>query len=189
MSTGGISWFKRIGIGGRLFLAFVLISSITIVASGLATNTYLQLSERLLLLKHQDIPGLDAAARLNDKSRLIVATAPLLVTSDSNFSRLKAMEALSEAISEMDELMRNLPDYNRYFRELIAQIHNSLALLNQSVDLFAYLFNDIWIRRQHGYDLLLACTEAHTKVQHLTGLPFDAAFICDPLMKVCPRIF
>ena len=94
MTTGGFPWLNRIGIGGRLFLALVLISSITIVASGLATNTYLLLSERLLLLKHQYIPGLDAAARLNDKSRLIVATAPLLVTSDSNFSRQKAMDAL-----------------------------------------------------------------------------------------------
>lgn len=134
MGTSNISWLKNMGIGGRLFLAFVLISSITIIASGLATNTYLQLRERLLLLKLQDIPGLDAAARLNDKSRLIVATAPLLVTSDSNFSRLKAMEELNIAIDDMDTLMRNLPDYNSYFRELIVQIHNGLALLNQSVE-------------------------------------------------------
>jgi two-component system C4-dicarboxylate transport sensor histidine kinase DctB len=34
----------------------------------------------------------------------------------------------------MDMLMRNLPDYNSYFRELIVQIHNGLALLNQSVE-------------------------------------------------------
>jgi len=128
------SWLKHIGIGGRLFLAFVLISSITIIASGLATNTYLQLRERLLLLKHQDIPGLDAAARLNDKSRLIVATAPLLVTGDSTISRLKAMDELTKSIDEMDALMRNLPDYNSYFRELIMQIRNGLALLNQSVE-------------------------------------------------------
>jgi two-component system C4-dicarboxylate transport sensor histidine kinase DctB len=127
-------WLRNIGIGGRLFLAFVLISSITIVASGLSTNTYLQLSDRLLLLQYQDIPGLDAAARLNDKSRLIVATAPLLVTSDASISREKTMNALSAAISEMDALMRNLPDYNRYFLELITQIKNSLTLLNQSVE-------------------------------------------------------
>jgi two-component system C4-dicarboxylate transport sensor histidine kinase DctB len=127
-------WLRNIGIGGRLFLAFVLISSITIVASGLATNTYLQLSDRLLSLKLQDIPGLDAAARLNDKSRLIVATAPLLVTSDASISRENTMNALSSAISEMDALMRNLPDYNRYFLELITQIKNSLTLLNQSVE-------------------------------------------------------
>ena len=62
-------WVRHLGIGGRLFLAFVLISSITIVASGLATNTYLQLRDKLQLLQHQDIPGLDAAARLNDNSR------------------------------------------------------------------------------------------------------------------------
>ena len=128
------SWLKHIGIGGRLFLAFVLISSITLFASALTTNTYLQLRERLLLLKHQDIPWLDAAAKLNDKSRLIVATAPLLMTSDSNFSRLKAMQELSVAINDMDILMRNLPDYDSYFRELIVQIHNGLTLLNQSVE-------------------------------------------------------
>lgn len=133
MNIPSFYWLRHIGIGGRLFLAFVLISSITIVASGLATNTYLQLSDRLLLLKHQDIPGLDAAARLNDKSRLIVATAPLLVTSDSKTSREKAMSALQIAISDMDALMKNLPDYNRYFLELITQIQNSLTLLNQSV--------------------------------------------------------
>ncbi|QUX94709.1 histidine kinase [Marinomonas sp. CT5] len=127
-------WLRNIGIGGRLFLAFVLISSITIVASGLATNTYLQLSDRLLLLKYQDIPGLDAAARLNDKSRQIVANAPLLVTSDASISREKTMKELNAAINEMDALMRNLPDYNRYFLELITQIQNSLALLNQSVE-------------------------------------------------------
>ena len=134
MGRSSKSWLKHIGIGGRLFLAFVLISSITILASGLSTNTYLQLRERLLLLKHQDIPGLDAAARLNDKSRLIVATAPLLVTGESTFSRLKAMDELTKSIDEMDTLMRNLPGYNSYFRELIMQIYNGLALLYQSVE-------------------------------------------------------
>ena len=125
---------RHLGIGGRLFLAFFLISSITIIASGLATNTYLQLSDRLLLLKQQDIPGLDAAARLNDKSRLIVATAPLLVTNDANIVRLKAMATLNEAIKDMDALMRNLPEYNHYFLELIRQIQNNLVLLNQNVE-------------------------------------------------------
>jgi two-component system C4-dicarboxylate transport sensor histidine kinase DctB len=63
-----------------------------------------------------------------------VATAPLLVTSDASISRENTMNALSDAISEMDALMRNLPDYNRYFLELITQIKNSLTLLNQSVE-------------------------------------------------------
>ena len=56
------------------------------------------------------------------------------MTSDSNFSRLQAMQELSVAIDEMDSLMRSLPDYNSYFRELIVQIHNGLTLLNQSVE-------------------------------------------------------
>lgn len=44
------------------------------------------------------------------------------------------MSELTTAINEMDQLMRNLPDYNRYFLELITQIQNSLTLLNQSVE-------------------------------------------------------
>ncbi|MEH6442612.1 MAG: ATP-binding protein [Oceanospirillaceae bacterium] len=124
----------RLGVGGRLFLALVLISSITIIASGLSTRTFLDLRNQLHLLEQQDITGLDAAARLNDKSRLIVATAPILVTAESNILRDQAMFKLDVAITDMDLLMRNLPDYDNYFRELIAQIKNNLILLNQSVD-------------------------------------------------------
>ncbi len=129
-----ISWLQRFGIGGRLFLAFVLISSITLLVSALSTQTYLHLRDQLHLLEKQDIPGLDAAARLNDKSRLIVAMAPLLVTAESNLLRRQTMQKLNTAIASMDSLMRNLPAYDHYFRELIAQIKNSLLLLNQSVE-------------------------------------------------------
>jgi len=144
----------RLGIGGRLFLAFVLISSITIVASGLSTSTFLDLRNRLHLLEQQDIAGLDAAARLNDKSRLIVATAPILVTAESNLLRRQAMQELNEAITSMDKLMRNLPDYDNYFRELIAQINNSLILLNQSVERRQQLHQELLEESQHIYPLL-----------------------------------
>jgi len=144
----------RLGIGGRLFLAFVLISSITIVASGLSTSTFLDLRNRLHLLGQQDIAGLDAAARLNDKSRLIVATAPILVTAESNLLRRQAMQELNDAITSMDKLMRNLPDYDNYFRELIAQINNSLILLNQSVERRQQLHQELLEESQHIYPLL-----------------------------------
>ncbi|MCL6417434.1 ATP-binding protein [Aestuariirhabdus sp. Z084] len=144
---------RRLGIGGRLVLAFVLISSITVVASGVATNTYLGLSDRLLSFEQQDVPGLDAAARLNDRSRLIVATAPLLMTSDSALARDKLMQALNRAIDEMDRLMRNLPEYNRYFTELIVQINNSLLLLEQSVERQEQLRRALDLQSRNAFDL------------------------------------
>ncbi|NQZ30934.1 MAG: GHKL domain-containing protein [Oceanospirillaceae bacterium] len=134
MKKQKMRWLPHLGIGGRLFLAFVLISSITILVSVLSAHTFLNLRDKLQLLQQQDIPGLEAAARLNDKSRLIVATAPLLVTAESNVLRQQAMAQLSDAISSMDVLMRNLADYDHYFRELIAQISNSVNLLYQSVE-------------------------------------------------------
>jgi len=128
-----LRWLLHLGIGGRLFLAFVLISSITILVSVLSAQTFLDLRDKLQLLQQQDIPGLEAAAKLNDKSRLIVATAPLLVTTESNLKRQQVMSELSAAIVSMDFLMRDLADYDHYFRELIAQISNSVNLLYQSV--------------------------------------------------------
>lgn len=138
----------RLGVGGRLFLALVLISSITIVASGLSTQTSLDLRNRLHLLEQQDITGLDAAAKLNDKSRLIVATAPILVTAESNLLRRQAMRELDTAITQMDVLMRNLPDYDNYFRELIAQISNNLVLLNQSVEQQQQIHRELAVKLQ-----------------------------------------
>ena len=160
----------RLGIGGRLFLAFVLISSITIVASGLSTNTFLDLRNRLHLLGQQDIAGLDAAAKLNDKSRLIVATAPILVTAESNLLRRQAMQKLNNAIASMDLLMRNLPDYDNYFRELIAQINNSLILLNQSVEHREELHQQLLQESQHIYPLL---KQINSRLQQYPQWPAD----------------
>jgi len=134
MTKLNIRRLAHLGIGGRLFLAFVLICAITILVSVLSAQTFLNLRDKLQLLQQQDIPGLEAAARLNDKSRLIVATAPLLVTAESNIKRQQAMTQLSAAITSMDLLMRHLADYDHYFRELMAQISNSVNLLYQSVE-------------------------------------------------------
>jgi two-component system C4-dicarboxylate transport sensor histidine kinase DctB len=134
MNIFNMRWLWRLGIGARLFFALVLISSITMLASGLTANTYQSLRDQLQVLQQQDIPELEAAAKLNDKSRIIVATAPLLVTAESNFFRKQAMQQLENSINSMDVLMRNLAGYDYYFRVLIAQISNSLNLLYQSVE-------------------------------------------------------
>lgn len=146
-------WLPHLGIGGRLFLAFVLISSMTILVSVLSAHTFLNLRDKLQLLQQQDIPGLEAAARLNDKSRLIVATAPLLVTAESNLLRRQAMMRLEGAITSMDLLMRNLPDYDHYFRELIAQISNSVNLLDQSVERREQLHREQLLQSQQIFPL------------------------------------
>lgn len=158
-----LNWLHRLGIGGRLFLAFVLISSITILVGSLSTNTHLNLRDQLHRLSQQDIPGLDAATKLNDISRLIVATAPVLVTADSNTLRRQAMSELNTAISKMDRLMSNLPGYDHYFRELIAQINNSLNLLNQSVERRELLHQNLLTQSQRVYPLFL---DTITQLKH-----------------------
>jgi len=169
MNLQRFNWLGRIGIGGRLFLAFALIASMTVLVSSLSTNTHLKLRDKLNLLAQQDIPGLEAAAKLNNISRLLVAKAPVLVTADSNLRRQQAMTELNLAIADMDMLMSSLPDYDHYFRELIAQINNSLILLNQSVERRDQLHQHLLEQLQQVYPLfeqLIANLQQRSASQH-----------------------
>lgn len=125
---------RHLGIGGRLALAFALIAAITLLAAGLARRTTTGLEQQLDILRNADISVLTTAALLNDTSRQIVATLPLVVAAESAYNRREAKQDLDRALGSMDRLMGDLPDYDNYFREISSQIGNSVSLLNQAVE-------------------------------------------------------
>ncbi len=120
------------GMGIRLALAMAILSLTTLIVSGLSSYTFSDISTRLEHLNNYDLKSLDYAAKLNDKVRLIISTAPLLGTADSSASRNDAMKEIDTAISEMNRVMEQFPDYHNYFKNIITQIGNSLSLLFQS---------------------------------------------------------
>ncbi|WP_224055916.1 sensor histidine kinase [Vibrio penaeicida] len=120
------------GMGVRLALAMAILSLTTLIVSGLSSYTFLDINTRLEHLNNNDLKALDYAAKLNDKVRLIIATAPLLGTADSSVSRNHAMEEINRAIVEMNHVMAQFPDYHNYFKNIITQIGNSLSLLYQN---------------------------------------------------------
>jgi len=125
---------RQLGIGGRLALAFALITAMTLVAAGLARQTSSTLEQQLDELRSNDIGVLTTAARLNDTSRQVVAAVPLMVTGDSAYSRQEAKEELDRALQQMEQLMLDLPDYDHYFRDISSQISNSVSLLYAAVE-------------------------------------------------------
>lgn len=125
-------WFNWKGIELRLVLALAMLSMTTIFLSAFSSVTFDILNQRLVELKEQEIPALDNAARLNDRVREVITTSSQISGAESNLEREQAMLKIEQAISEMKGIMVQFPDYHSYFKDLIAQVHNSLSLLYQS---------------------------------------------------------
>ncbi|MEH6530853.1 MAG: ATP-binding protein [Photobacterium frigidiphilum] len=124
--------FKWKGIELRLVLALAMLSMTTLFLSGISSFTFNDLNQRLVALKESDIPALEQAARLNDMVRIIITTSSELSEAESNIERDQAMEKIEHAILTMDNIMIQFPEYHSYYKDLIAQVSNSLSLLFQS---------------------------------------------------------
>ncbi|WP_227876318.1 sensor histidine kinase [Photobacterium frigidiphilum] len=124
--------FKWKGIELRLVLALAMLSMTTLFLSGISSFTFNNLNQRLVALKESDIPALEQAARLNDMVRIIITTSSELSEAESNIERDQAMEKIEHAILTMDNIMIQFPEYHSYYKDLIAQVSNSLSLLFQS---------------------------------------------------------
>ncbi|MGF1754727.1 ATP-binding protein [Vibrio makurazakiensis] len=125
-------WFGWKGIEQRLVLALAMLSMTTIFLSVVSTFTFSDLNQRLVDLKESEIPALDQAARLNDMVRVIIVASSQLSDAESNLERKQFLQRIEEAIAVMDGIMVQFPEYHSYFKDLIAQVHNSLSLLYQS---------------------------------------------------------
>lgn len=125
-------WFGWKGIEQRLVLALAMLSMTTIFLSVVSTFTFNDLNQRLVELKESEIPALDQAARLNDMVRVIIVASSQLSDAESNLERKQFLQRIEEAIAVMDGIMVQFPEYHSYFKDLIAQVHNSLSLLYQS---------------------------------------------------------
>jgi two-component system, NtrC family, C4-dicarboxylate transport sensor histidine kinase DctB len=128
----GKTMFKWKGIELRLVLALAMLSMTTLFLSGISSFTFSDLNQRLVALKESDIPALEQAARLNDMVRIIITTSSELSEAESNIERNQAMEKIEHAILTMDNIMIQFPEYHSYYKDLIAQVSNSLSLLFQS---------------------------------------------------------
>ncbi len=105
---------------------------------------------------------------MNDKVRLIITSSSQLSEADSNIERKQAMEKIERAIDEMDQIMIQFPDYHSYYKEMIAQVSNSLSLLHQSENESQQLNLELRDLLEGFYPLLKQAT------QSLDQLPDEA---------------
>jgi len=98
----------RFGIRGRLFLAFGMIASISVLSSIIAWVAYTGLGQSLERIVDTDIPAISLASDLAEKGGVITATAPILAAADDEQVRSEAWDRMAATLKEMDSLVKIL---------------------------------------------------------------------------------
>jgi len=128
----------RFGIRVRLFLAFVAVATLSVVACALGWLSYDRLGGTLDEFAESHLPALGVAAKLAEEGGAIIATAPILAGSrtedemdairDALGRRLSTLRALTDAIEGgvpglrpvVDSLGRNLAELDGTVRQRLA---------------------------------------------------------------------
>ncbi|MFL7012721.1 sensor histidine kinase [Enterovibrio norvegicus] len=156
------------GIELRLVMALSMLSMTTLFLFVVSSFTFTDLNQRLEELKESEIPALEQAARLNDMVRVIITTSSKIGDAESNIERKQAMEKIEQAILVMDGIVVEFPEYHAYFKDLIAQVNNSLSLLFQSEVESEHLNKELGYLLEGFYPLLQQAS------QSLDQLPEDS---------------
>ena len=100
-----MSVLQKFGIRGRMFFAFGVIASVTIITSVIAWIAYERLGNSVRQIARKDIVAVSLAAELAEKGGAITATAPALVAAANESERMRDWAALSQTLLKMDALV------------------------------------------------------------------------------------
>ncbi|HDO51703.1 MAG TPA: histidine kinase, partial [Rhizobiales bacterium] len=99
---------QKFGIRGRMFFAFGVIASVTIVTSVIAWIAYERLGNSVQQIARNDITAVSLAAELAAKGGAITATAPSLVAAVSESERRRDWDALAGILRKMEALVERI---------------------------------------------------------------------------------
>ncbi|WP_142846798.1 ATP-binding protein [Telmatospirillum sp. J64-1] len=95
----------RFGIRTRLFLAFATVASMSVLAGIVGWLSYDRLSRNLEQIADIHLPALDLAAQLAETGGAIIATAPILLTVQSEDQRVQIRRSIDRRLGQLAHLI------------------------------------------------------------------------------------
>ena len=140
----------RIGIRGRLFLAFGAVAAMTVAASVIGWISYARLGSGLDRVVRTNIPAMQLVTELAEKGAIITGMAPALAVAPDEPERERIWRVLSQNLKRMDTLLGTVgvpvPSAalvaQGKLAELIAALTSTLRELDENVR------RRLWYRRQ-----------------------------------------
>jgi len=100
--NAGISWY-RLGLRGRLFMAFGVVAALTVLASGSAIISYDSLGRSLGAISEKSLPEITRASEVARAAGDVAAAAPRLLAATDQAERDHAAGILTAARQELKQ--------------------------------------------------------------------------------------
>jgi methyl-accepting chemotaxis protein len=98
----------RLGLGGKLFLAFGTVAMLTVLASGVAVISYQDVGRTLDGITGSSFPAMNLSVRLEQSSTELVSAAPTLFAAETPAERETAVKALEASQHNLEDAMTAL---------------------------------------------------------------------------------
>jgi adenylate cyclase len=130
----------RLGVRGRLLLAFFGISAFAVLGAAVAFYSFRQVDETLALITQRRIPGALMSQELSRHTERIVAAAPELLAATTSEEKTQWSVRISSEVNSLTSLLANLRDAGYENSELmwldpyVERLRDNLAALNLLVN-------------------------------------------------------
>ncbi len=138
-AVNDISHHTRFGIKAKLFLALCSLAGLTAVASGVAWYVFTHIDRSVTRVTVESVPGIITALSLAEKSAEIAATAPAIMTTETQEERVLVQARLGQRAQDLAALIDHLnasraaPERAAVLSDIARQIAAELEKLNVAV--------------------------------------------------------
>jgi class 3 adenylate cyclase/PAS domain-containing protein len=130
---------SRLGVGGRLLLAFLGISAFAAVGAATVVFAFLEIGDVLDRITQERVPSALAAQAVSRQAERVVSAAPILLAASNDQQLVTRSQEIDAEVERLDEFIRDLTKANlsssdlKLIWDINRQIGANLLNLNKQV--------------------------------------------------------
>lgn len=130
--------FERVGIRGRLLLAFFGISTFAVLATAAALYAFLQVGDVVDRITKERVPTALASLQLSRQAERVASTAPSVLAATSTVQHNEVSAAIGVEMGRLEELLAALKG-TAFSATAVTEIEDAVIGLRRNLDALDYL--------------------------------------------------
>ena len=156
----------RLGVRGRLLMAFFGISAFAVLAAAAAMYSFLEVGKALDRITQQRVPTALSSLEISRQAERIVAVAPALLTISTPTQREQLSAKIAAEIERLDALLSDLQGSSSD-AAVLALIESDVAQLGKNLEALDVLVAKRLEAGKHKKELLRRLSHTHNAAQRL----------------------
>ena len=156
----------RLGVRGRLLMAFFGISAFAVLAAATAMYSFLEVGKALDRITQQRVPSALSSLEISRQAERIVAVAPALLTISTSTQREQLSAKIAVEIERLDTLLSDLQGSSND-AAILELIESDVAQLGKNLEALDVLVAERLEAGEHKTELLRRLSHTHNAAQRL----------------------